>query len=100
MPSGRDEITVSPGARVFFSAAGSSSADTLYRLPVHWMWDFDDRTTSCNPCIAPYDKQQIMDGADAALAANDHMDADRTGTADRMMNNQKDADAQFVDHVF
>jgi len=48
-PSGRDEITVSPDARVFFSAAGSSSADTLYKVPVHWMWDFDDQTKSCNP---------------------------------------------------
>jgi adhesin/invasin len=63
------------------------------------MWDFDDQTRSCNPCIAPYDDERITPGADAAFAANDHMDADRTGTADAL-NNQKDADAQFVDHVF
>jgi uncharacterized protein (TIGR03437 family) len=99
MPSGQDEITVSPGARVSFSGAGSSSADTPYKLPLHWMWDFDDQTKSCNPCIAPYDKEQINPGADAAFVANDHMDADRTGTADAT-NNQKDADAQFVNHVF
>jgi hypothetical protein len=31
MPSARDEITVAPGARVLFSGAGSSSADTPHR---------------------------------------------------------------------
>jgi hypothetical protein len=63
------------------------------------MWDFDDQTKSCNPCIAPFDKEMIIPGADAAFAANDPVDADRTGTADAL-NSQKDADARFVDHVF
>jgi clostripain len=103
IPSGQDgilqdEITVSPGATVTFSGRGSSSADTEDRLPRHWMWDFDDKIKSCSPCIAPSD-QRITKNQDAADAANDHMDADWTGTTDAT-DNQKDADSELVDHVF
>ncbi len=83
-----DEITISPGCTVFFSAQGSSDADTPNKLPLHWMWDFDHTANGCGACIAPY---EVPAGADAASADDDmnaEHDCDKTP-----LNDEKEADA-------
>ncbi|MBI5084190.1 MAG: lamin tail domain-containing protein [Acidobacteria bacterium] len=73
--NGFDSIVVPVGSKVTLTADGSSDAEPYYDFfPARFIWDFDAKKPCAAPCIAPY---EVPPGTDAAIGANDNMDADR-----------------------